>query len=219
MKTTGFGSWIDGAEQAVGVGRRRGHDDAQARDVGEQGLQALRVLASRGAPGAELGPDGQRHLRGAAGHEGQFRRLVEQLVEADAQEVEVHQLDHGSHAGHRRTDPEPDDRRLGDRRVAHARPEPIGQAPGQPEDVAPRPHVDAGDEDPVVTGQFRLERGADGVHGAERRGIVVRRRRLRPRRSRPQDEVGQARSPAGWPAGGRPRRLRRARRPPPTRAP
>ena len=46
----------------------------------------------------------RRHLRRAAGHERQLRRLVEQLVEADAEEVEVHQLDHGAHARHRRAD-------------------------------------------------------------------------------------------------------------------
>ena len=82
-------------------------------------LEALRVLASRGAPGAELGPHGQRHLRRPAGHERQLRRLVEQLVEADAEEVEVHHLDHRAHPGHGRTHAEADDRRLGDRGVAH----------------------------------------------------------------------------------------------------
>ena len=118
-----------GTQQAVGVGRRRRHDDGQPGDVREQRLEALRVLAARRAPGAELGPHGQRHLGGAAGHERQLRRLVEQLVEADAEEVEVHHLDDRAHAGHRRADAEPDDRRLRDRRVAHPVAELLGAAP------------------------------------------------------------------------------------------
>ena len=52
-----------GAQQAVGVGRRRRHDDGQPGDVREQRLEALRVLAARRAAGAELGAHGQRHLR------------------------------------------------------------------------------------------------------------------------------------------------------------
>ena len=51
-----------GAQQPVGVGRRRRHHDAQPGDVREQRLEALRVLASRRAPGAELRAHGQRHL-------------------------------------------------------------------------------------------------------------------------------------------------------------
>ena len=88
--------------------------------MGEERLEALRVLASRRAPGAELGPHGQRHLGCTAGHERQLGGLVQQLVEADAEEVEVHQLDDGTHPGHGRADAEPDDRGLGDRGVAHA---------------------------------------------------------------------------------------------------
>ena len=99
-----------GPQQAVGVGRRRRHDDGQAGDVREQRLEALRVLAARRAAGAELRAHGQRHLRGAAGHERQLRGLVEQLVEADAEEVEVHQLDDRAHARHRRADAEAHDR-------------------------------------------------------------------------------------------------------------
>ena len=74
--------------------------------------------------------------RGAAGHERQLRGLVEQLVEADAEEVEVHQLDHGAHARHRGADAEADDRALGDRRVADAIAEPVVQAARQAEHVA-----------------------------------------------------------------------------------
>ncbi len=78
------------------------------------------MLASRGTPGAELGPHGERHLRGPAGHERQLGRLVEQLVEANPEEVEVHQLDDGAHPGHRGAYAEAYDRRLRDGGVAHA---------------------------------------------------------------------------------------------------
>ena len=104
MKTTGFGSWM-ARQQAVGVGRRRRHDDGQAGDVREQRLEALRVLAPASAPAPIVRTT--IAIWRAAGHERQLRRLVEQLVEAHAEEVEVHQLDDGAHAGHRRADAKP----------------------------------------------------------------------------------------------------------------
>ena len=109
--------------------------------------------------------------RRAAGHERQLRGLVQQLVEADAEEVEVHDLDHRPHARHRRADAEADDRGLGDRRVADAVAEPVAQPAGEPEDVAAGADVDPGDEHPLVAGQLGFERGADRVHGAEHRRV------------------------------------------------
>jgi hypothetical protein len=147
------------------------------------------VLAARGSPRAELGPHGQPHLRRPAGHERQLGRLVEQLVEAHPQEVEVHQLDDRAHPGHGRPHADAHDRRLGDRRVAHPRAEPVGQPAGEPEDVAARAHVDAGHEHPVVRLQLGLQCGADGVHGAEHRGVLGGRRRLGKRRARAHHEV------------------------------
>ena len=129
-------------------------------------------------PGAELGPHGQRHLGGPAGHERQLRGLVEQLIETDAEEVEVHELHDGPHARHRGADAEPDDRALRDRRVAHAVAEAVVQAAHQTEHVAARGHVDAGDEDPLVRRQLHLERGADRVHRPEDRRVGGRCRRL-----------------------------------------
>jgi hypothetical protein len=158
-----------GAQQAVGVGRRRRHDDGQARDVREQRFEALRVLASRRAAGAELGAHGQRHLRGAAGHERQLRGLVEQLVEAHAEEVEVHQLDDRAHAGHRGADAEPDDRALGDRRVAHAVAERSCRPRVRPNTLPPAADVDPGDEHPLVAGELASSAVADRVHRAEHR--------------------------------------------------
>ena len=129
------------------------------------------MLAARRAPGAELRAHGQRHLRGAAGHERQLRGLVEQLVEADAEEVEVHQLDDGAHARHRRADAEADDRALGDRRVADAIAEAVVQPAREAEHVAAGGDVDPGDEHALVAGELGFERGADRVHRAEHRCI------------------------------------------------
>ncbi|GIU86514.1 MAG: hypothetical protein KatS3mg009_1029 [Acidimicrobiia bacterium] len=125
------------------------------------------MLAPRRAAGTELGADGEGHGGPAAGHEGELRRLVEELVEADADEVEVHQLDHRSQAGHRGADAEADDRRLGDGGVADPVAEPLAQAPGQPEHVAALADVDAGEEDALVALELDRERVTDRVHRAE----------------------------------------------------
>ena len=197
---------LDGrTEQPVGVGRRRRHDDGQPGDVGQQHLEALGVLAPRGAPGAELGPHGQRHLGRPAGHERELRRLVEQLVEADAEEVEVHHLDHGAHPGHGRAHAEADDRRLGDRGVAHAVTEPVGQPPGEPEDVAARRRRRCRPRTPGrPSASSASSADVDGVHGAEHR-------RVRPAaaaaptgagRARTTKSVKRGRRRAGQPAGG-----------------
>ncbi len=197
-------------EQAVGVGGGRRHDDAESGDVRQQCFQTLRVLAPRGPPRAELRPHGQRHLRGPTGHEGEFRRLVEQLVEAHAEKVEVHHFDNRAHASHRRANTEADDCRLGDRGVAHPVTELVGEPPGEPEDVASGADVDSGDEHPVVLGELHFQGRADGVHGPEHRRMIGRRRRLPPRRSCPHDEVRQGdRLRAGQPPGGHDRVVER----------
>ena len=45
------------AQQALGVRRGGGHDHLQAGDVGEPGLEALRVLGGRAGPGPDGGAD------------------------------------------------------------------------------------------------------------------------------------------------------------------
>jgi hypothetical protein len=183
---------LDGRpQQPVGVGRRRGHHHGEPGDVGEQGLEALRVLAAGRAAGAELGAHGDAHPGGPAGHEGHLRRLVQQLVEAHPEEVEVHDLDHRAHAGHGRAHAEADHGGLGDGRVPHPVAEAVVQAAHEPEHVAPGADVDAGDEDPLVGLELRLQRAADGVHGAEHGGVVRHRRRLGSLGAGPQHEVEQ----------------------------
>ncbi len=137
------------------------------------------MLASRRAARAELGPHGQRHLRGAAGHERQLRGLVEQLVETHAEEVEIHQLDDGTHARHRGADAEADDRALGDGRVADAIAEAVVQTAHQAEHVAAGRDVDPRDEHTLVARELGFERGSDRVHRAELRRVGRRGRAAR----------------------------------------
>ena len=194
-------------EQPVGVGRRRRHDHREPGDVGEEGFEALRVLAARRATGPELGADGERHLGGATGHERELGRLVEQLVEAHAEEVEVHHLDHRAHPGHRRPHAEADDGRLGDRRVTDAPGELVGQPAHEAEHVASGADIDPRDEHATVGRQLGLEGRTDRVHGAEHRCIRRGRGRLGATRAGPRHEAGQR-------ADGRARRAREPSRPP-----
>ena len=98
-------------------------------------------------------------------------RLVEQLVEADPEEVEVHDLDHGSHPGHRGAHAQPHDRRLRDRGVAHPLAEAVSQAPGQAEHVAAGTDVDPGEEHAIVARELPLQSVAHGIHGPVGRGL------------------------------------------------
>ncbi len=157
--------------------------------MGQQRLQALRVLAARRTAGAELRPHGQPHLGRPARHEGELCRLVQQLVQADPDEVEVHHLHHRAQTGHGRPDREADDGRLRDRGVTDPLAEAFPQAAGEAEDVAALPHVDAGQEDPVVLGELLLQRTPDGIHGADFVGPFRNDRRLVRTRPLPKDEV------------------------------
>ena len=173
MNTTGFGSRIADAQQAVGVRRGGRHDHRQPGDVGEQRLKRLGVLAARGPPAAELRPDHQAHARLAAGHEPQLGGLVEYLVEADAEEVEVHQLDDRGHARHRAADREPHHRGLRDRRVEQpVRPFRV-QAAGEGEHVAALADVDAGHEHVGIRRELAFEREPHRVHRAEDLAVGV----------------------------------------------
>src|SRR5690606_36988647 len=69
-------------------------------------------------PDAALGAYGQRNRQAAAGHLGITRRVVDELVEGDAEEVDVHDLDDGTKAARRRPDRRARNGRLGNGRVA-----------------------------------------------------------------------------------------------------
>ena len=80
--------------------------------------------------------------------------------------------------GHGSPDAEPDDGRLGDRRVPDPIPEAVAQAAGQAEDIPAFADVDAGEEDPLVRLELHFERAADRIHGPEDRGVGRKRRRF-----------------------------------------
>jgi hypothetical protein len=89
------------------------------------------VLRGAALAGAALGAQHERDGQLAAGHEVRLRRLVDELVEGEGQEVDEHDLDDGAEAGLGGADRDPADRRLADRRVADTlRPELLREPPG-----------------------------------------------------------------------------------------
>ena len=150
-----------GAEEPGGIGRGGRHDHLQPGHVREPGLQALRVLRAAALAGAALRPQHQRHRQLAARHEVRLRRLVDELVEGERDEVDEHDLDHRPQARLRRADRDPGDRRLADRRVADA----LGaELLGQPGGRAPRAalgDVLAEDEDALVVAHLLGQRLRD----------------------------------------------------------
>ena len=107
-------------QQALGVGRRRGHGDEQAGHVQEEGLEAVRVRRAELVAGALGHAHDERDADLAAEHVADVRGVVDDLVEREQREVDRHELDHGAQPGHGGTDAHADDGVLGDRGVAHA---------------------------------------------------------------------------------------------------
>ena len=194
-------------EQALRVeGIRRHHDD-EPRDVGEERLEALRVLGAEPDAGAADHPDHERHRRRAAHHEAELRGLVRDLVEGDGGEVGELELDDGAQAGERGADRAADEAALGQRRVADAvGPEALVQALRGAEEPADAADVLAHHDHVRVGGELELERLADRRHERERPLA---------RRGRGRVAAGAGRRPTG--AGrrrSRPRRRARSSRPP-----
>jgi hypothetical protein len=96
--------------------------------------------------------------------------VVVDLVHADAEEVDEHQLDDGPHALDGRADAQADERGLGDRRVDDpGRAEPVQQPGGGAEDAAVRADVLAEVDHRLVA--FHL--GGDAVDHGLGRGEAV----------------------------------------------
>ena len=78
------------------------------------------MLRAAALTGASLRPEHERHLELPAGHEVRLRRLVDELVEREREEVDEHDLDDRTKPRLRCADRDAADRGLADRRVAHA---------------------------------------------------------------------------------------------------
>ena len=103
-KTTGLSSRMARLEQALGVVRRGGHDNFQAGNMAEPGVQALAMLRGRAARRAQRRAQDHRHFKLAAGHVVNLRRLVDHLIHRQRDEIAEHDVDDRPHAGHRRAD-------------------------------------------------------------------------------------------------------------------
>src|SRR3954454_12233929 len=124
-------------QEALGVVRVRRHDDLQPGDVGEDRIQRLRVLRRRADARAVHRSDDHRRHGLAAEHVAELRGLVEDLVQADAHEVDEHELRDRAQARGGRAGRRAHDRRLADRRVEDAVGEPRVEALGDAEHAAP----------------------------------------------------------------------------------
>ena len=144
----------DGLDQQVmGVGDRSRHHDLQAGDVGEHRLERLGVLGAGAAARPRLGPEDDRDRERAGGHVAELRRLVEDRVQADPDEVHEHDLDDRPQAGHRRADGGADVAHLADRRIQDTvGTEPVIEPLRDGEDPAAGADVDPDQHDRVVLG-------------------------------------------------------------------
>ena len=104
-------------QQALGVIGVRRADDLQPGNMGEERGQHLRMLGRGAEAGADHGADDHRRLGLAAEHVFELGGLVEDLVEADAHEVDEHEFGDRPHAAGRGADRGADIGRFRKRRV------------------------------------------------------------------------------------------------------
>src|SRR2546426_12658670 len=103
--------------------------------------------------------DHERHRGPAAEHVAELRRLVDELVHREGDEVEDLDLDDGPEPGDRRAHAGAHERRLRDRRVAHAvLAEALAEPARHAADAADQADVLPHDEDPLGALHLRLER-------------------------------------------------------------
>ena len=77
------------------------------------------MLRSAAPAGSALGAHDERHRKLAPGHEVRLRRLVDELIERERDEVDEHDLDDGSKPALGGADRDTADGALADRRVEH----------------------------------------------------------------------------------------------------
>ena len=144
------------AQQAARVIRRRGHDDLEARHVGEEGLDRLAVIERAMDAAAIRSPDGDRAAERAVGSIAQARRLADDLVEGWKDEVGELDLRHRSQPVDGGPDGRAHDQRLAERRVHHAVAAELGEEPvGGQEDAALQADVLAQDDQSSCRGASR----------------------------------------------------------------
>ena len=172
-KMTGSGSSIGSDQQALGVVGRRGHDDLQAGDVGEQAFGRLAVRLPAEDAAAIGSADDHRHrpfAGGAIAHLGDF---ADDLVVAGVDVVGELDLDQrldaiGGHADGGRDDPAFADRSVERALLAEF----LLKSVGDSEDAAEKADVLAEHDDVLVAAHHHLvgvvER-LDHVHGRHQR--------------------------------------------------
>ena len=102
-----------------------------------------------------------------------LRRLVDEAVHRERQEVAEHDLDHGTESGDRRSERGPGERELRDRRVEDALPPVLLVQPrGHGEHATRERDVLAEEDDAIIRGQLLVERLAQGGAEVDRRRSV-----------------------------------------------
>ena len=107
-------------QETLGLVWGRRQHDLEARDVGEQRIEALAVLRGCAKASAVHRAYDQGRDRFAAEHVTELRRLIEDLVEAHPHEVDEHELGHWPEAGRGCARRRSDERAFGDRGVEYA---------------------------------------------------------------------------------------------------
>ena len=86
----------------------------------EPRFETLAVLSRGARAGAAGQADHHRHACLAAEHEADLRRLVDDLLHRERDEIRELDLEHGTHAGHRGADRRPGESQFADGSVDHA---------------------------------------------------------------------------------------------------
>src|SRR5713226_6378407 len=108
-----------GCQQPLGVRRSRGDDRFDARHVGEYGIVAAGMLTGCAHARADHRADDQWATCLATKHIAQLGPLVEDLIHADAEEIDKHQFRYGTQTGGSRADRCANEPCLGNGSVKH----------------------------------------------------------------------------------------------------
>ena len=162
-----------GLQQPLRVGGRRRGDDLQPGDAGQPRDRHLRVDRPEPAAAADDRPDHERDALPLPGQEPVLRRLVDQAVHRQGEEVAEHDLQHGALPRDRRAERRARHRQLGDRRVEDALRPVLLVEPGRGREHASGDgDVLAEEDDTVVAGELLVERVANRVSELELHGCL-----------------------------------------------